>query len=405
MNANGEPSSQNPSTSPGSGPASAALSINNNKKRNRTNDNLRSGTYVSSKVHVPSKSQTPGPSFSDSPFDNQSKPSTMLTPTSPIILDSPQESRRTSIIASNLSLKDNAVSSPSKPSARSWAGQNSGLFDVDEITNAICGYPRHMLRPKFWSPFVHHRHYRCWPGGLAEPIAIALCCVAAGLQSVESSVPFICKIINDERDNLINDFPTKSRNPEDAIAVVHAMCIYQIETITAFRSQKPVKGRVSSTELYQHFLLKMTRRLCQQSIEKISLKDNTATSWHCWTMAESLRRSTFLVYMVNELSYHTNALNGEYYESLHESLLLDMPLPAPDSMWRASTEEDWVAAREATGWTGTGVLTLSSSMDRLEAVAGGLGRSSESEGTSSDNIQQISKLIISTARHLRRESF
>ena len=103
----------------------------------------------------------------------------------------------------------------------------------------ICDYPKQILRPTFWPPFVHHRHYRCSQGGLAEPIAIALCCVSANLQSVESSLPFVRKMIENEREGLVNDFPLKSENLEDALSALHAMCIYQIETILAFRVDEP----------------------------------------------------------------------------------------------------------------------------------------------------------------------
>ena len=402
INFHGEPLSPKPATGLGSEPTSVALFAGNTT--NQRNDSLGNETYVTAQSHVPSRSQAPGPSISDRPLGYQSEPSTALTPASSGAHNTPNKPLSTSFSASNHSFKANrpAVSSPSGPSVRSVAVQNTGLFGVDDITNIICDYPRHMLRPNFWSPFVHHRHYRCSQGGLAEPIAIALCCVSASLQSVESSLPFVHKMINNERDNLVHDFPTKSKNLEDAIAVLHAMCIYQIEAILTFRSQKAVKQRVSSTELYHHFLLKMTRRLCQEHIEKVSSKDNTNISWHCWTMAETLRRTTFLVDMVNELSYRTDALNHVYFESLHETLLLEMPLPAPDSMWRALNEDDWATARDATGWTGAGIMTLSTAIDRLKTAPGDATGSSESEDWRSDNIQQISKLIISSARHLRR---
>lgn len=290
--------------------------------------------------------------------------------------------------------------STSQPS-RTVPIQFTKLLSVDEITTVICHYPNQLLRETFWSPFAHHRHYRCSQGGLAEPIAVALCCVSANKQCVESSLSFVCKMINDERERLVNEFPTKSENLEDALAALHAMCIYQIETILVTQSQKSIEQKISSAQLYHHFLLKMTRRLCQEHFERASLKDDTASEWHSWTIAETLRRTSFLVSMVNELSYHINSINRVYYESLHESLVMDMPLPAPDSMWRALNEVEWRAARDSTGWTGNGVMTLRSAMDKLDAAAGS--EKSESQLGRPDNIQQISNLIISSARNLRRE--
>ena len=290
--------------------------------------------------------------------------------------------------------------STSQPS-RTVPIQTTKLLSVDEITTVICHYPNQLLRETFWSPFVHHRHYRCSQGGLAEPIAVALCCVSANQQRVESSLPFVCKMINDERERLVNEFPTKSESLEDALAALHAMCIYQIVTILATQSQKSVEQKISSAQLYHHFLLKMTRRLCQEHFEGASLKDDTASEWQSWTIAETLRRTSFLVSMVNELSYHIKSINRVYYESLHESLVMDMPLPAPDSMWRALNEDEWRAARDSTGWIGNDVMTLRSALDKLDAAAGS--EKSESQLGRPDNIQQISNLIISGARNLRRE--
>lgn len=286
-------------------------------------------------------------------------------------------------------------------SSRTDPIQLTKLFSVDEITPVICDYPKQLLRDTFWSPFVHHRHYRCSQGGLAEPIAVALCCISANQQCVESSLPFVCKMFNDERERLVNEFPTKAENLEDALASLHAMCIYQIETILVLRSQNSVKQKISSAQLYHHFLLKMTRRLCQEHLKGASLKGDITSEWHSWTLAETLRRTSFLVSMVNELSYHTNSINRVYYESLHESLVMDMPLPAPESMWRALNKEEWKAARDSTGWIGEGIITLRAALDKLDAAA--WSEKCESQLGRLDNIQQISNLIISSARHLRPE--
>lgn len=387
----------------GSESAWMALPTNNSRKRDWTGHSLDDGACVTARSQEPSKCHVSRPGISDCPSIHRLETSTTTPPVSAGVLDPSNKSWRTSLSTSNNSLKASRpnASSAFRPSTRPTAVQPSDLFGVDEIYKIICEYPKHMLRSNFWSPFVHHRHYRCSQGGLAEPIAVALCCVSARLQSVESSVPFLCRMINDERENLIHDFPNKMKNLEDAIAMLHAMCIYQIETVLAIRMHKAVQVRVSSTGTYHHFLLKMTRRLCQQHDERLSLKDNTAISWHSWTMAETLRRTTFLVDMCNELSYHTNALNSVYYESLDDGLILDMPLPAPDSMWCASSEDEWATARDTTGWTGTGVVTLRTSMDGHDTIPRSLDESPGSDSMRSDKIQQISKLIISSARHLK----
>ena len=400
-----EPLSPTSSTRSGSEAASTILSRNSNK-RSRTGDGFDSMGFANAQRQAPSQSHSSRNSISDRTFGQQSDPAFSFTPTSSIGAPDLTGPLQTSLAALDSSLKSHGSSLPSPPRfpMRSLMANGSGLFSMSDIMNVICDYPKHMLRPNFWSPFVHHRHYRCSQGGLAEPIAIALCCVSASRQSVESSNPFVCRMINDQRENLVNDFAAKAENLEDAIAVLHAMCIYQIETILTYRMQKGVKPRSSNKDLYHHFLLKMTRRLCEQHTEGIALKDNNSISWTCWTMAETLRRTAYLVDMVNELSYHTGALAEIYYEPLQESLLQDMPLPAPESMWRSLNEDEWQEARDATGWTADGVVTLGKSLERLDNRESALMNGGfDVEGRKSDNFQHISKLIISSAKHLKRK--
>ena len=399
--------SMNPieATISGSEPTSRTL-LNRNKVSNRTVNNVHMETFGTTEDHILSGPQVIGSHVSGHHLGRRSPSPKPSLPASSSLPSPPHRSSRTSSTGSKSLWRANSLGgpSPSGPSPSSTTVSSAGLLDVNEITNVICEYPKHMLHETFWSPFVHHRHYRCSQGGLAEPIAIALCCVSANLHSVESSLPFVCKMICEERERLVNEFPTKTDNLEDALAALHAMCIYQIESILAFRSRKIDKSRLSDSEIYHHFLLKMTRRLCQEHGEEVSLKDNTAIDWHRWTMAETLRRTAFLVNMVNELSYHINALNSVYYESLHESLTSDIPLPAPNSMWRALDETEWAAARDATGWSGAGIMTLRMFMDMPEAGAGSHEGSSEDHVEGADNIQRISSLIINSAKHLRRKT-
>ncbi|KAL8768145.1 MAG: hypothetical protein Q9209_005536 [Squamulea sp. 1 TL-2023] len=399
---------RSPSSAPQAGSASVSETLpdNINRTRNGTGKNLKTKASSTAESHVSHHVHVSNPSVSDSPSRCPSNPPISTSASSLTAISSPDMSRRTSLRASNGSSEvDSPRGSSSSPrSVVSLGIQNTQLFGVSEIMKVIGDYPKQMLRPDFWSPFVHHRHYRCSKGGLAEPIAIALCCVSANLQSVESSLPFLCKTINAERERLVAGFSTKSENLEDAMAALHAMCIYQIETILVFRSQKSAKQRISSGELYHHFLLKMTRRLCQEHMERTSLKDTTTVDWYTWTIAETLRRTTFLVNMVNELSYYTNALNPAYYEPLDPSLVLDLPLPAPETMWRALNEREWAVARDDSGWAGVGVCTLRDLTDRLESGPSSADGSSPSQGSRwHNNIQQISNLIISSARHLKQQ--
>lgn len=85
-----------------------------------------------------------------------------------------------------------------------------------------------MLQPNFWSPFIHHRLYRCSMDGMAEPLGIALACVSAYSSSVESSFEFVDNMISSQRERLVREFHLYSDRPETCLAALHAVCVYQI---------------------------------------------------------------------------------------------------------------------------------------------------------------------------------
>jgi Fungal Zn(2)-Cys(6) binuclear cluster domain len=82
----------------------------------------------------------------------------------------------------------------------------ASLLDVEEAARVLCDYPKQMLNQEFSSPFVHHRYYRCSEAELTEAYAVALCCVSANLSATKSSLPFVCGIINEQRERLVNEF-------------------------------------------------------------------------------------------------------------------------------------------------------------------------------------------------------
>jgi hypothetical protein len=97
-----------------------------------------------------------------------------------------------------------------------------------ELFTVLREYPGLILEREFWSPFVHHRLYRCSLGGMAEPLGIALACVSAHASSVESSYGFVDRMINEEREKLVRNFHVHIDTPETCLAAVHAVCVYQI---------------------------------------------------------------------------------------------------------------------------------------------------------------------------------
>jgi hypothetical protein len=104
--------------------------------------------------------------------------------------------------------------------------------DIQEINQQLFGvlreYPSLILQRDHWSPFVHHRMYRCSMGGMAKPMGVALACVSAHAGSLGSNHGFVDGLINQQREQLIREFQSYLDTPENCLAAVHAVCIYQI---------------------------------------------------------------------------------------------------------------------------------------------------------------------------------
>lgn len=75
-------------------------------------------------------------------------------------------------------------------------------------------------------------------------------------------------------------------------------------------------------------------------------------------MAETVRRTVFLVNIINILAGHDNGCPSPYYEPLDDDLIFRMALPAPDALWESRTAEAWQAARDRLGWLGSKRSTI-----------------------------------------------
>ncbi|KAJ5622720.1 hypothetical protein N7528_005952 [Penicillium herquei] len=217
-----------------------------------------------------------------------------------------------------------------------------------ELLQILCEYPRLMLQHQFWSPFIHHNLYRCSQNGMAEPLGIALACVSAYVSSVESSFVFVENMINSQRERLVRDFRLSIDRPETCLAALHAVCIYQILGLFEQKyadggNEQHQESSRKAAELHSFFLLKMTRCLCR--VHKTAIEGNE-TSWSEWKFNESLRRNVFFVHIVNILAAEARSLQYDYFEPLDDDMILKMPLPAPEGVWRACSEDEWRVARE-----------------------------------------------------------
>ncbi|KAL4863816.1 hypothetical protein BDV12DRAFT_177030, partial [Aspergillus spectabilis] len=279
--------------------------------------------------------------------------------------------------------------------------------DLDTV-DVICSYPRLMLRPGIYPPFVHHKIYPCAEGEILEPLAKAFCCVGAFYASVRTSESFAYSLMNNESRRLVNGFQLWSTSDHSMLAAVHAMCIYQI--VGFFISTNAEQTRLA--ELQQLFFLKMVRKLITTHLHPAAIStrtsnstdENESTNWRKWIMNETIRRTVFLANIINTLSCRTQKQNPYYYEPLDDSAVLNMILPAPSAMWKASSSEEWLAAKAnlnsqdkvRSRTTVQAVLEQFTSAGDIVTNRGRRGRATEK--VRFEELDEFTKIVVSTAR-------
>ncbi|KAH8811363.1 hypothetical protein F5884DRAFT_854716 [Xylogone sp. PMI_703] len=275
-------------------------------------------------------------------------------------------------------------------------------------------YPVLMLEKDFWPPFIHSNLYRCSEGGVAKQLAIALSCFGAKINCLQSGTDFIALLLNRERDQVIKEFPT-FKCLKDAVAGLHALCIYQIAGLFDECALKRSKSEMTSAQLYHTYLLKITRQLYHRY--KALIFDTSGSSWNSYQASETLRRTIHLVNVINILSYRSNALIAHYYEplfmnpeehygaSLDSNAILDIPLPSSDTQWKACSSDKWNAARtkdeEMEQWASRGKPTLRKLMKSpsqlLEEYENDIFPPTHGTSTTIDESREFCKLIIACA--------
>ncbi|KAJ5574473.1 hypothetical protein N7450_008372 [Penicillium hetheringtonii] len=155
---------------------------------------------------------------------------------------------------------------------------------------------------------------------MLEPIAVALACVGMKLQSESPAKDFVCNIFRDQREKLIGELTL-----EELCSYLHALSLYQIEGLL---SSNRYEAPFSSAELHHEYLIKITRRL-SRTHRAVLLGTILDDQWETWTVAETFRRTFYLVFLVHHLLGSSKKLIPTYFEpllSLAELRPLRLPL-------------------------------------------------------------------------------
>ena len=261
-------------------------------------------------------------------------------------------------------------------------------FSELDLINLVQRYPAMLLQETFYPPFVHHKLYRGIEGGVVGPLANALCCVSAYANMALSSQNFVYNMINTERERLVRGFQSRPVVDIHALGSLHAMCVYQIIGLLNIKDPAQIRG----AELQHPYFLRMAGRLCQEGLSwHVDKKENN--DWKSWIFAETLRRTSFLVHIINTLSRRIHWQSASCYQALDDNLIFNLTLPAPDAMWKASTSEEWIEAKKKHDWEPNQQRTIRMVIDRLSE-----GYSDEENRTWFQGFQPLSLLIIACIR-------
>ncbi|KAF4538240.1 putative C6 finger domain protein [Lasiodiplodia theobromae] len=229
-------------------------------------------------------------------------------------------------------------------------------FTHEDLLTIVCNYADLLMEDDYRSPLVHHTLY-AFQGSYGDITAMvqsrtALCYHSATAN--ERSARFARRATAAQRERLMHEF-LSCVEEWDAL---HAMLIYQISALLD-NGEGSSKTNMKAAEIHIPFLLKMARIFRKNHSQELS--SGGAANWASWLVAETVRRTLFMVNIINILTgSDENGRASYYYEPLDDDYIFSMPLPAPNDVWGARSATEWRDARERSGWSDELADTLDS---------------------------------------------
>lgn len=221
-------------------------------------------------------------------------------------------------------------------------------YSMGDLAQVLQQYPKSLLRDDFNSPFLHRSLYDEDVPDMTtlSRTSMAICCGSA--METADGARFARHAMDVERQRLIASFPAYMCMQQwDAL---HAMLMYGVLELRSSLSPRHDEWKQKSHPrgLKDPFLAKMTRSFIQSHLDTpgsdlMSTSVQPSQTWEQWSVAETARRTIFLVNLLHFLSNH-DLKSGEispYYEPLNDELIYKMPLPCDHILWTARTEQDW----------------------------------------------------------------
>ncbi|PYI17946.1 hypothetical protein BO99DRAFT_423518 [Aspergillus violaceofuscus CBS 115571] len=211
---------------------------------------------------------------------------------------------------------------------------------IQEMVSLLRECPGVALQQKLISPFLHPELHAQAMQTLKEPPENTLATLSAYVTCAESY---------EMAHGGAGDFDHFRRGMESCITPLHTLCIYQILDL------------IDDTRLPN--VASLVQRLCVVYGGLLQASHEEETDWTRWKFGESLRRNIYFVHIIHTLATRTHHLHGQSlsaggvvksYPLFQTETLLQLPLPAPEEMWLARSEEEWMIARAQSlrPWTG-----------------------------------------------------
>ncbi|GKZ48652.1 hypothetical protein AbraIFM66951_000736 [Aspergillus brasiliensis] len=214
-----------------------------------------------------------------------------------------------------------------------------------ELFSLLREYPGLALQRQFYSPFLHHELQGYAMQSMGQPLSTTLSSISSYATYLETCDTFDLSMHNGER----------LAAAEGCVVALHAVCVHQILSIfgdnfaTASFSKLPsFAGDHGNSEAPVEILLRMTQRVYKLHEDILRTPHEDETDWRRWKFAETLRRNIFFANIVRTLAGRARRYNGINIDPLDSAILLQLPLPAPEEMWRARSEGEWMIARAQT---------------------------------------------------------
>ncbi|KAG9231563.1 hypothetical protein BJ875DRAFT_113309 [Amylocarpus encephaloides] len=268
--------------------------------------------------------------INESTIQNQSRPQHSI-----FEVDSPMD-------VSNIDFADTSWLSPIMPRAPKLFGQrkrdNQLSLNKNYLLCSLRTYPHMMLPGKSLPPFIHptsmidmQREDRTTQKTLPGPLAN--CAAIVQMYSVKnnSNAVFIWKAVRMEQERISAEY--MKYDDWNTVAALQAITVYFL-----LRLSEDNDEATNFDVPLINTMVKLALKVMGLTTKYEYPSEGATPTWKGWGLAESLRRTIIVLFLVDMFFDYSSAL---HYYRCDGSILKSMALPCARDLWRATTSAEW----------------------------------------------------------------